>query len=222
MDLEVIMTEEGGEITVKTNAAFVTLGDTYTDEGIRVTGKVFIDGTYIRAYTPEILKFCDGCQCGRYADTKVDCSLGTHEILVDGRTEGIYTPWVFNHSFVAGEEFSLDPILLTTPPEPPVNVNGAIDISSSEIPHEIMVDTTTTFGIYIRNLTDENVTVRFRAQVEFVNVIDPTLTYLFMSDWTDFEMNENRLIDVPVTLPSRAIPPGAATARYIIYVRLEA
>ena len=222
MGLDVIMTEEGGEITVKSNAAFVTLNDTYTDEGTKVTGKVFVDGTYIRAYTPEVLKFCDGCQCGRYADAKVDCSLGAHEILVDGTREGKYTPWVFNHTFKAGEEFTLDTILLTTPPEPPVDVKGTIHLQSSEIPREIMVDTETIFRIYIENLTDADVTVRFRAQVEFINVLDPTLTYLFMSDWTDFEMDERKLIDVPITLPSRAIPPGAATTRYNIYVRLEA
>lgn len=222
MDLDVLMTEEGGGIVVKTNAAFVTLNDTYIDEGTKVTGKVFIDGTYIRAYTPEVLKFCDGCLCGRYADAKVDCSLGVHEILVDGTTEGKYTPWVFEHTFVAGEEFTFDPILLTTPPEPPVDVNGTILLQSSEIPREIMVDTLTSFSIAIGNQTEADVTVRFRVQIEFINVLDTTLAYLFKSDWIDFERNERKLIDVPVTLPSSAIPPGVATTRYSVIVKLEA
>jgi hypothetical protein len=221
MGLDVIMTEEGGEITVKTNAAFVTLNDTYTDEGTKVTGKVFIDGIYIRAYTPEVLKFCDGCLCGRYADTKVDCSLGTHEILVDGTTEGKYTPWGFNHTFKAGEEFTFDPVVLTTPPEPPVDVNGTMHLESSEIPHEIMVDTLTTFSIDTENQTDADVTVRFRVQIEFININDSTQTYLFKSDWIDFEENERKHIDVLVTLPSTALPPGVATTRYNILVRLE-
>ena len=222
MDLDVIRTEEGGEIVAKTNAAFVTLNDTYTDEGTKVTGKVFIDGTYIRAYTPEVLKFCDGCLCGRYASTKVNCSLGVHEILVDGTTEGKYTPWAFNHTFIAGEEFTFDPILLTTPPEPPVDVNGTILLQSSEIPREIMVDTLATFSIAIGNQTEADITVRFRVQIEFINVLDMTLTYLFKSDWIDFERNERKLIDVPVTLPSSAIPTGVATTRYSVFVKLEA
>ena len=221
MDLDIIMTEEGGEVTVKTNAAFVTLNDTYTDEGTRVTGKVFIDGTYIRAYTPEVLKFCDGCLCGRYAEAKVDCSLGVHEILVDGTTEGKYTPWVFEHTFVAGEEFVLDPILLTTPPPPPVDVNGTMHLQSSQIPREIMVDTLTTFSIDTENQTDADVTVKFRVQIEFINILDIRLTYLFKSDWIDFERNERKPIDVPVTLPSRAVPTGVATTRYSILIRLE-
>jgi hypothetical protein len=222
MDLDVIMTEEGGEIIVKSNAAFVTLNDTYTDEGTKVTGKVFVDGTYIRAYAPEVLKFCDGCQCGRYTDAKVDCSLGAHEITVDGSTEGKYTPWVFNHTFKAGEAFTFDPVLLTTPPEPPVDINGTIHLQSSQIPGEIMVDTLTLFNIDIENRTDADVTIRFRVQIEFINVSDITQTYLFMSDWTDFEENERKLVAVPVTLPSKAIPPGTATTRYTIFVRLEA
>ncbi|MEA1998107.1 MAG: hypothetical protein U9N61_02105 [Euryarchaeota archaeon] len=212
------MTEEGGVIVVKTNAAFVTLNDTYTDEGTKVTGKVFVDGTYLRAYTPEVLKFCDGCQCGRYADAKADCSLGTHEILIDGTKEGKYTPWVFNHTFKAGEVFTFDPVLLTTPP---VDVNGTIYLQSSEIPREMLVGTLTIFSIDTENQTDADVTVRFRVQTEFTNVSDPTSTYLFMSDWTDFENDERKLIDVPITLPSKAIPQGMTTARYTIIARLE-
>ena len=48
-------------------------------EVLRSSVKVYVDGVYIHHYAPEVLTFCDGCQCDGY----VACGFGQHTIKLE-------------------------------------------------------------------------------------------------------------------------------------------
>ena len=49
------------------------------DGNVLSSVKVYVDGVYIHHYVPEVLTFCDGCQCNTY----VDCGYGEHVIMLE-------------------------------------------------------------------------------------------------------------------------------------------
>lgn len=49
------------------------------DGNVLSSVKVYIDGVYLHHHAPEVLTFCDGCQC----DTYVDCGYGEHIIMLE-------------------------------------------------------------------------------------------------------------------------------------------
>lgn len=66
--------------------------------------EIWVDGTYIHAYAPETLHFCNGCMCGTY----VDCGFGTHTISVRKRGYDEFSQLI---SLNAGDVVDVEPIL---------------------------------------------------------------------------------------------------------------
>jgi len=62
------------------SAATYKINEVKSEDGeVLSSVKVYLDGIYIHHYAPEVLTFCDGCQC----DTDVDCGYGEHIIRLE-------------------------------------------------------------------------------------------------------------------------------------------
>jgi len=73
--------------------------------------KVYVDGVYVHHYTPEVLTFCDGCQC----DTYVNCSFGQHAIKLEKTG---YEDWSKETTIDPNTSDEVSPVMIFSEPNP--------------------------------------------------------------------------------------------------------
>ena len=66
--------------------------------------KVYVDGVYLHHYAPEVLTFCDGCQC----DTYVSCGFGQHVIKLEKTG---YHDWSETKTFNFDSFYEVNPVM---------------------------------------------------------------------------------------------------------------
>jgi hypothetical protein len=71
--------------------------------------KVYVDGVYVHHYAPEVLTFCDGCQC----DTYVACGLGQHTIKLEKTG---YNDWNETKTINSGDFDDISPVMVFSEP----------------------------------------------------------------------------------------------------------
>lgn len=217
--LEDIVEEPIQRIKVKRRAARLYLTGAQDGEGTAITGKVFVDGTYLHAYAPETIMFCSGCECGKDPD-KIPCELGSHTIEVDGFTEGKYIPWTFGSgavNFVEGDDFTATPILYKYPEVP---IAGTV--YNFDLPDEIYLEEVNNYRFTIKNLTDSDVLVKLKATLEFRSVdLDPPKKYSMSTDWGTYSRANDLSHVLRFMIPSAALKSDMLYALYDIWSILE-
>jgi len=73
--------------------------------------KVYVDEVYIHHYAPEVLTFCDDCQCDGY----VACGFVQHTIKLEKTG---YEDWSETKDFNAGDFEEVDPVMIFSEPNP--------------------------------------------------------------------------------------------------------
>jgi hypothetical protein len=212
--------EEGiKRIKVKRRAARIYLTEAEDGEGNIVTGKVFVDGTYLHAYTPETIMFCPDCDCGKDPD-KIPCDLGTHEITVDGLKEGKYIPWTLGGGpayFSEGDDFTATPILYEYPQVPILGT-----VYNFALPDEIYIEEASNYRFTIKNLTDSKVPVKLKETLEFRSVnMDPPKKYSTSTSWDLYSRNNDLNHVLVFALPKAALKSDMLYAFYDIWSILE-
>lgn len=211
--------EEIKRITVKRRAARIHLTEAKDGTGASVTGKVFVDGTYLHAYAPETIMFCPGCECGKDPD-KIPCELGSHTIEVDGTTEGKYIPWTFGSGtvdFAEGDDFTATPILYEYPEVP---IAGTM--YSFDLPDEIYLDESSNYRFTIKNLTESDVPVQLKGTLEFRSVdMDPPKKYSTSTEWGYYSRGNDLNHVLQFAIPSAALKKDMLYAYYDIWSILE-
>ncbi|MEA1998102.1 MAG: hypothetical protein U9N61_02080 [Euryarchaeota archaeon] len=217
--IEDIVEEPIQQIKVKRRAARVYLTEAQDGDGNTITGKVFVDGTYLHAYTPETIMFCPGCECGKDPD-KIPCELGIHTIEVDGTTAGVYIPWTFGSTainFTEGDDFTATPILYKYPEVP---IAGTM--YNFDLPDEIYLEEGSNYRFTIRNQTDSDIPVQLRGTLEFRSVdMDPPKKYSMSTDWGYYSRNNDLAHVLHFAIPSRALKSDMLYAFYDIWSILE-
>ena len=217
--LEDIIEEPIKQIKVKRRAARLYLTDTQDGDGKIIVGKVFVDGTYLHAYTPETMIFCPGCECGKDPD-KISCELGLHTIEVDGTTAGKYIPWTFSGgavNFAEGDDFVATPILYKYPEVPIAGTAYNFDL-----PDEIYLGESSNYRFTVRNLTDSDIPVRLKETLEFRSVdIDPPKEYATSTDWGSYSRNNDLNHVLQYAIPTTALKSDMLYAFYDVWSILE-
>lgn len=67
--------------------------------------KVYIDDVYLHHYTPEVITFCDDCQCDGY----ISCDFGQHTIKLEKTG---YDNWQEDKIISSGEAYEVNPIMI--------------------------------------------------------------------------------------------------------------
>lgn len=213
--------EEGEikRIKVKRRAARMYLTETINEAEATITGKVFVDGTYLHAYTPETMLFCPGCECGADPD-KIPCELGVHTIVVDGLTEGKYIPWTFSGGpvdFAEGDDFTATPYLYEYPEVP---IAGTV--YNFDLPDEIYLGEDSNYRFTIKNQTDSNVPVKLRETIEFRSVdMDPPKEFSAKTDWDLYSRGNDLNHVLQFAIPTTALKSDMLYAFYDLWSILE-
>jgi len=92
--------------------ATYTIRETKNEKGeVLSSVKVYVDDVYLHHYAPEVLTFCESCQC----DTYTDCGFGEHKISLQ---KSGYLEWFEVVTFKEGDVFEVNPVLLVLVPMP--------------------------------------------------------------------------------------------------------
>ncbi len=67
--------------------------------------KVYVDEVYLHHYAPEVLTFCEGCQCDSY----VSCDFGQHTIKLEKTG---YDDWSETRTIEAGGFYDVSPVMI--------------------------------------------------------------------------------------------------------------
>ena len=133
---------------------------------------------------------------------------GIKYILLDYRDEE------FDITVVSGEDKEYHKTLTPIAPE------GKTDLSRSDIPDAIYLETKAIFSIFTENTGD--VSARFKITVLF-EAVATVKEYNFESAWSkEIEPNKSTMIDIYILMPSDAIPEDRLAAEYEITTILEA
>ena len=73
--------------------------------------KVYVDGVYIHHYVPEVLTFCDDCQCDSY----VSCGFGQHIIKLEKTG---YEDWSKEITINSNTSDEVSPVMIFSEPNP--------------------------------------------------------------------------------------------------------
>jgi len=73
--------------------------------------KVYVDGVYVHHYAPEVLTFCDGCQCDSY----VGCGFGQHTIKLEKTG---YGDWSKEITINLNTSDEVSPVMIFSEPNP--------------------------------------------------------------------------------------------------------
>ncbi len=91
--------------TVKPNATY-KINEVKDEDGeILNNVKVYIDDVYLHHYAPEVLTFCDDCQC----DTDVDCGFSQHVIKLEKTG---YHDWSETKTFGPSDFIEVSPVMI--------------------------------------------------------------------------------------------------------------
>lgn len=97
---------------------------------------------------------------------------------------------------------------------------GKTDLTKSTIPSIIYLETEAPFSIFTENIGE--VKAKYKVTIRFSGV-DTDKTYNFESEFSgEIEPGKNTMINIPVILPSDAVPTGKMEAIYEISTILEA
>lgn len=145
------------------------------------------------------------------ASIKKEVPEGEHDIkytLLD------YSDEAFGITVIANEAKTYHKTLTSILPK------GRTDLSRSDIPDAIYLETKAIFSIFTENTGD--VKARFKITVLF-EAVAIVKEYNFKSAWsTEIAPNKTTMIDVNILMPSDAIPEGKGEAHYEITTILEA
>ena len=72
--------------------------------------KVYVDDVYLHHYAPEVLTFCEGCQCDSY----VSCDFGQHQIKLEKTG---YQSWSETKLINMNDFYEVNPVMVFSEPE---------------------------------------------------------------------------------------------------------
>ncbi len=97
--------------TIKPTATY-KINEVKDEDGeILSSVKVYIDEIYLHHYAPEVLTFCDDCQC----DTYVSCNFGQHTIKLEKTG---YEDWSETKIINPGDFYEVSPVMNFSQPSP--------------------------------------------------------------------------------------------------------
>ena len=132
--------------------------------------------------------------------------LDEHEDIEFGITVVAMKPTTYHKTLI--------PIVIPPTPE------GKTDLSLSEIPTTIYLETKAPFAIYTENTG--KITAKYRVHLKFAG-IDVAKEYEFISPWIEaIKPGESAKITVDAIVPSDAIPEGQMSASFDISTAVEA
>jgi len=109
------------------------------DGNILSSVKVYVDDVYVHHYAPEVLAFCNGCQC----DTYVNCGFGEHTIKLE---KSNFANWSETKTISAGDTYEVNPVMNQTNSDSSPTYSPTPSPSSTTSPKPIEVIGATLLG----------------------------------------------------------------------------